>query len=93
MDDEQLQPEAGDFLFLDGQDLADAMGGIDDELVGTELGLLRLGHSVSSSGRSLTATTAALPKTMPSARWRQCHEISCPRRAALRQAEVSSGYL
>src|ERR1043166_3648958 len=36
IDDEQLELVAGDFLFLDGDDLADAMGRVNDKLVGLE---------------------------------------------------------
>ena len=53
VDDEQLELGAGDLLLLDGQDLADAVGRIDDELVGLEalsLGsLLIAGHSGQNS--------------------------------------------
>ena len=48
VDDEQLELGAGDLLLLDGDDLADAVGRIDDELVGLEaltLGRLLGGHS------------------------------------------------
>ena len=48
VDDEQLQLGAGDFLLLDGHDLADPVGRIDDEFVGLEalsLGRLLRGHS------------------------------------------------
>ena len=44
VDDEQLEPGAGDLLLLDGQDLANAVGGIDHEFIGLEP--LTLGHDL-----------------------------------------------
>jgi hypothetical protein len=44
-DHEQFQMQSGNFLFLDGNDLSHAMGRVNHKLVGTELRLLRLGHS------------------------------------------------
>src|SRR5690606_12704876 len=50
--DEKLELRAGDLLLLDGQNLADTVGGIDDEFVGLEplaLGRLLGGHSGQNS--------------------------------------------
>ena len=49
IDHEQLKLGAGDLLLLDGQDLANAMGGIDHEFVGLEA--LTLGQRPSSAPR------------------------------------------
>ena len=52
VDDEQLELGPGDLLLLDREDLADAMGGVDDELAGLEaltLGCLLDGHAGSCS--------------------------------------------
>jgi hypothetical protein len=45
-DDEKLQLNPGDLLFLDRDDPADAMRRVDHEIVRAEFRLLRLGHSV-----------------------------------------------
>jgi hypothetical protein len=54
-DDEELELEARDLLLLDRDDLADPVGGVDDEIVGVELALAGLGHGdpseTCSSGR------------------------------------------
>ncbi len=54
---------AGDFLLLDARDLADAMGGIDDMVVGLELVLLvRVGRDFlgGAAGAAEAAEAAAL---------------------------------
>src|SRR4029077_581783 len=72
VDDEELELGAGDLLLLDGEDLADAVGRIDDELVSPEALTLRsllAGHSGGNSFVRLAAD-GCLARGGPPARCR-----------------------